>query len=120
MKTLKVVITLLCFKSIWKISYSQPDYLLKEEAQKDFLEFRTILEKPHCCIYEYPPKLVMDSLFDANYSSIDENLTLELIFMLMAQITASIGCMHTATWMPRCQSDFRCFKPVFSDCQGDG
>jgi hypothetical protein len=42
----------------------------------------------------------MDSLFDTHYKCIKDSMKLEDFFCLLAPITAEIGCMHTATWMP--------------------
>lgn len=68
--------------------------------QEDFIRFREILENEHCCLYEYTSKAELDSLFDAHYQLIDCEMTRDDFFMLLAPITARIGCMHTATWMP--------------------
>ena len=71
-----------------------------EELQKDFLKFREILENEHCCTYEYTSKSVMDSLFDAGFAQLDHSMGRSEFFNLLAPITAKIGCMHTAAWMP--------------------
>jgi len=71
-----------------------------EELREDFIHFREILENEHCCTYEYTSKAEMDSLFEANFALIEHDMTLDEFFMLVAPITAKIGCMHTATWMP--------------------
>lgn len=68
--------------------------------QEDFVRFREILENEHCCLYEYTSKAELDSMFDAHYQLIDCEMTRDEFFMLLAPITAKIGCMHTATWMP--------------------
>jgi len=70
------------------------------ELQADFLQFRQLLEENHCCLYEYTSKARMDSLFDLSYNRISDSMRLEEFFRLLAPITAGIGCMHTATWMP--------------------
>ncbi len=78
-----------------------PDRLFcREELQADFLRFRQLLEENHCCLYEYSPETRMDSLFDTGYDHIRDSMRLEEFFRLLAPITARIGCMHTATWMP--------------------
>ncbi len=71
-----------------------------EELQNDFLQFRDILENEHCCTYEYTSKTELDSLFDAHYDLLDHPMLRNEFFQLLAPITAKIGCMHTASWMP--------------------
>jgi hypothetical protein len=72
----------------------------QELLKEDFRQFREILENEHCCIYEYTSKAEMDSLFDAHDRMIDHDMKYEEFFRILAPITAKIGCMHTATWMP--------------------
>ena len=79
---------------------AQPDSSNLAALQEDFKQFREILENEHCCLYEYTPKPVMDSMFDAHYCMIADGMKPEEFFMLLAPITARIGCMHTAAWMP--------------------
>jgi hypothetical protein len=79
---------------------SQPETYPLQDLQEDFLQFREILEHEHCCLYEFTPKALMDSMFDAHYRMIRDGMKPEEFFMLLAPITAKIGCMHTATWMP--------------------
>ena len=79
---------------------SQPETYSLQELQEDFMQFREILEQEHCCLYEYTGKALMDSIFDAHYRMIGDGMNPEEFFMLLAPVTAKIGCMHTATWMP--------------------
>ncbi len=72
----------------------------QKELQEDFLQFRRLLEENHCCLYEYSSKAKMDSLFELSYNRIGDQMRLEEFFRLLAPVTAEIGCMHTATWMP--------------------
>jgi hypothetical protein len=78
----------------------QSDYLPGQALKQDFIQFRNLLEENHCCLYEYTSKACMDSLFDANFNRITDSMRFEEYFRLLAPITARIGCMHTATWMP--------------------
>gem|GEM_PF-221625 len=71
-----------------------------EDMQHDFNQLRRILESEHCCLYEYTGKKEFDSLFDERSKLIDRPMRYEEIFKIMAPITAKIGCMHTALWMP--------------------
>jgi hypothetical protein len=75
-------------------------YYTKEELQEDFLQFRENLESKHCCLYEYSSKPFLDSIFDARFTTIDRDMRMEEFFTLLAPISARVGCMHTATWMP--------------------
>ncbi len=79
---------------------SQPETYFLHDLQEDFVQFREILEQEHCCLYEYTPEPLMDSVFNSHFSLIEDGMRLEEFFMLLAPVTARIGCMHTATWMP--------------------
>ena len=81
-------------------AYGQSEFFTRKVLQDDFIQFRKLLEENHCCLYEYTSKAGMDSLFDANYKRISDSMRYEEYFRLLAPITARIGCMHTATWMP--------------------
>lgn len=81
-------------------AYAQSELLRRQDMQEDFTQFRNLLEANHCCLYEYTSKECMDSLFDASFDRITDSMRFEEYFRLLAPITASIGCMHTATWMP--------------------
>ena len=98
MYKLKIIfIVLLTFAYI--SSYTQNSFNI-EELQQDFHQFRNILENEHCCTYEYTSKTVMDSLFDSHFQKIDHEMERNEFFRLLAPISAKIGCMHTAAWMP--------------------
>jgi hypothetical protein len=87
--------------TLFQISvHAQIDTLNQQALQEDFRQFREILENNHCCLYEYTSKTRIDSMFDAHYRLIDQEMKFNDFFMLLAPITAKIGCMHTATWMP--------------------
>jgi len=81
-------------------AYGQSEFFTRQALQDDFIQFRKLLEENHCCLYEYTSKASMDSLFDANYKRISDSMRYEEYFRLLAPVTARIGCMHTATWMP--------------------
>jgi len=79
---------------------AQTSSFSQNALQEDFLQFRDLLENEHCCLYEYTSRAEMDSLFDTHYKLIDHEMGRDAFFKLLAPITAKIGCMHTATWMP--------------------
>jgi hypothetical protein len=78
----------------------QTGFLSQKALQHDFLQFRHLLEENHCCLYEYSSMAKMDSLFVTHYKHISDSMRLEEFFRILAPITAEIGCMHTAAWMP--------------------
>ena len=107
MKTLYFSIMLMTGLALCPLTHSQEGDLplskesyTQEELQEDFIRFREILEKEHCCLYEYTSKQEMDSLFDAHFMRISREMSSTEFFALLATITARIGCMHTSTWMP--------------------
>ena len=71
-----------------------------EELQQDFQQFRNILEGEHCCTYEYISQVELDSLFDTTFAKLVQPMGRSGYFRLLAPITAKLGCMHTAVWMP--------------------
>ncbi len=71
-----------------------------EEMQQDFNLMRQTLENEHCCLYEYTPKEIIDSLFQYQYDLITTPLHPHEFYNILSPITAKIGCMHTAVWMP--------------------
>lgn len=98
MKKLILLIYLLTAMSATGIT--QTPLFRCEDLQQDFLQFRDILENEHCCLYEYTPKEVFDSLFEVNFQKIDHAMDPYEYFRLLAPITGRIGCLHTSTWMP--------------------
>jgi len=99
-RTIHVIVTI-CFLAGASIPLqAQTNIFSRNALRADFQQFREILENEHCCLYEYTPKAEMDSLFDAHFQLIDHEMKRDEFFMLLAPITAKIGCMHTAVWMP--------------------
>jgi len=74
--------------------------LAVEDMRQDFRQLRQILEKEHCCLYEYTGKEEFDALFDQRFKLIDRPMRIDEFFKIMAPIAANVGCMHTALWMP--------------------
>ena len=99
-RILLATVTLVFIGSSFVKIAGQENVFSIEAMREDFLQFRDILEKNHCCLYEYTPGAVMDSLFTAQYNLIDHPMQYNEFFMLLAPVTAKVGCMHTATWVP--------------------
>jgi hypothetical protein len=78
----------------WPVVFSQ------EKLQKDFLQFRKILEETHPALYDYTPKEVLDSLFAVNMGKIDGDLDFDTFLMLMTEVIAQVGCGHSSLWIP--------------------
>ncbi len=96
----RTTIALFIWATSWLSINAQTNSFSPLALQEDFKQFRDILENEHCCLYEYTPKTEMDSILDAHFEGIDHEMELNEFFMLLATITARIGCMHTAAWMP--------------------
>jgi len=99
-RIIKTTVTFYIFATSCISTIGQNNSFSPLALQEDIKQFRNILENEHCCLYEYTPKAKLDSLFDAHYSLIDHEMERDEFFMLLAPITAKVGCMHTATWMP--------------------
>jgi hypothetical protein len=80
--------------------YLWPVIFSREKLQKDFQQFRSILEGTHPALYDYTDKEVMDSLFDANATRIDQDLDFDAFLILMTEVIAKIGCGHSSLWIP--------------------
>ncbi len=70
-----------------------------EELQKDFARFREALEEDHCCLYEMTEKAEMDALFDQQNSLLTRPMQPHEFYMVLAPISARIGCGHSSLWM---------------------
>jgi hypothetical protein len=87
----------------WICGHGHSQYFITfqvEEMQDDFNQMRQTLENEHCCLYEYTSKEVFDSLFQHQYDLITGPLHPNEFFNILSPITAKVGCMHTAIWMP--------------------
>jgi hypothetical protein len=71
-----------------------------QSLQDDFDQMRRILETEHCCLYEYTAKDKLDSIFDHHRKLLRKPMRYQEFFWIVSSITAKIGCMHTALWMP--------------------
>ena len=77
-----------------------PVIFSKEKLQADFRQFRSILEETHPALYDYPPKPVLESLFEPNYAAIQGSMDLRSFLLLMTEVIARVGCGHTSLWIP--------------------
>jgi C-terminal processing protease CtpA/Prc len=80
--------------------YFWPVIFSKEKLQKDFQQFRNILEETHPALYDYTDKQEMDSVFDANAARIEGDLDFDTFLMLMTEVIAKVGCGHSSLWIP--------------------
>jgi len=80
--------------------FSWPVVFSREKLQKDFHQFRSILESTHPALYDYTSKREMDSLFDANAAKIERDLDFDSFLMLMTEVIARVGCGHSSLWLP--------------------
>ncbi len=75
-------------------------YFQPEQMLADFRQMRSILEKEHCCMYEYTGKEEFDRYLDQVGKELAEPLRVSRFYNMLSAVTAKIGCMHTAVWMP--------------------
>ena len=80
--------------------FGHPVVFARDLLQEDYLRFRAILEETHPALYDYTPKEVLDSLFDAGYARIDTALAFEDFLMIMTEVISRVGCGHTSLWIP--------------------
>ena len=80
--------------------FSWPVVFSREKLQKDFRQFRSILENTHPALYDYTSKEELDSLFEANAAKIDRDLDFDSFLMLMTEVIAKVGCGHSSLWLP--------------------
>lgn len=80
--------------------FSWPVVFSQEKLQKDFQQFRSILEETHPALYDYTDKEVLDSLFEAKVAQIDGDLDFDTFILLMTEVIARVGCGHSSLWIP--------------------
>ncbi|MBK7212429.1 MAG: hypothetical protein IPH88_03825 [Bacteroidales bacterium] len=76
-----------------------------EEMQKDFLVFRACLEESHPGLYIYKSKLTIDSIFNANYSALNKDMTGREFMLLTCRVASQIGDGHLRVVPPKIQLD---------------
>ncbi len=72
----------------------------REQVRTDVIQLREVLETIHCCLYEYTPKAIFDSLFQNGLETVDGTMQPHDIFRLLAPVVERVGCGHTSLWMP--------------------
>jgi hypothetical protein len=70
------------------------------DLRHDLLQLRRILEEEHAGPFAHTSKAAFDALFEERYELVDRPMRYEEFFRIAAPLTAKIGCMHTALWMP--------------------
>ncbi len=76
-----------------------------EETKQDFMAFRTSLEECHPGLYQYRSKRVMDSVFDAAFSSIKVEMTDRQFMLLICKVADKVGDGHLRVVPPKIQLD---------------
>lgn len=76
-----------------------------EELKQDFLALRYSLEESHPGLYLYKSKSIVDSIFDANYSSLNKAMTGREFMLLTCRVTSQIGDGHLRVVPPKIQLD---------------
>lgn len=76
-----------------------------EELKQDFLAFRFCLEESHPGLYEYNSKSIIDSIFNANYSLLNKEMTGREFMLLACRVASTIGDGHLRIVPPKVQLD---------------
>ncbi len=76
-----------------------------EELTQDFLALKSSLEESHPGLYLYNSKSIVDSIFNANYSSLNKAMTGREFMLLTCRITSQIGDGHLRVVPPKIQLD---------------
>ena len=77
-----------------------PVVFSKQKLQEDYLQFRNILESTHPALYDYAPKVSLDSIFDKNFDKIDSELDFRTFLILMTEVISNVGCGHSSHCIP--------------------
>lgn len=78
-----------------------PSQLTLNQLQEDFQQLRRAMEHMHPALYDYTSKQDFDRIFKQKYKILDGSTRLEGAFRIFSTLTAQIGCMHSAIWMPK-------------------
>lgn len=70
------------------------------DLQKDFVVFRSVLEKGHPALYKYTTKPELDFCFDSIYTTINTPQDIRTFNEKLAYIINKIGCSHTNIYLP--------------------
>lgn len=85
------------------------------QLKKDFLVFRTILEKDHPSIYWFTPRDSMDYFFDQALLQLNDSLTEPAFRNILSYVAEKIHCGHTSVQFSRQYTHYldTAFRPVF-------
>jgi len=83
-----------------------------EELKQDFSALRSSLEESHPGLYLYKSKSIVDSIFNANYSSLNNAMTGREFMLLTCRVTSQIGDGHLRVVPPKIQLDSLDFGPT--------
>lgn len=85
--------------------FSNKSLFTVEELQQDFSALRTSLEESHPGLYIYKSKSIVDSIFLANYSSLNKAMTGREFMLLTCRVTSQMGDGHLRVVPPKIQLD---------------
>jgi len=71
-----------------------------KELQSDFKQFRKFLEDSHPQLYRFTSQKTFDSLFEEHYRIINDSMTTQEFYRILAPLVARVGCGHTSLWTP--------------------
>ncbi|MBK7243527.1 MAG: hypothetical protein IPH98_06655 [Saprospiraceae bacterium] len=95
----------LCNNLEAQTSISNKSVFTVEEMQEDFLAFRSSLEESHPGLYIYKSKSTIDSIFNANYSALNKDMTGREFMLLTCRVASQIGDGHLRVVPPKIQLD---------------
>jgi hypothetical protein len=73
--------------------------------QKDFVVFRSVLERAHPGLYTYAGKEEMDHCFDSIYNTLNTPIDIRAFHQKLSFIVDKIGCSHTNVYLPKVYYD---------------
>lgn len=76
-----------------------------EELKQDFKAYRTSLEECHPGLYLHKSKMEMDSIFQATFASINEQMTDREFMILLCKVASKIGDGHLKVVPPKIRLD---------------
>ena len=73
--------------------------------QKDFVVFRSVLERAHPGLYTYAGKDEIDHCFDSIYNTLNTPIDVRAFHQKLSFIVDKIGCSHTNVYLPKVYYD---------------
>ncbi|MBK6574272.1 MAG: hypothetical protein IPG21_17700 [Saprospiraceae bacterium] len=86
-------------------SFSNKSVFTVEELKQDFSALRSSIEESHPGLYLYKSKSIIDSIFNANYSSLNKAMTGREFILLTCRVASQIGDGHLRVVPPKIQLD---------------